>query len=276
MAQYHRDFTEYEVGATFGSGIDDIFPLNDASDGTASIVATDISASGRGLENVRSGFTDETLFAMSFIEKGHYPRGEIYIEYYGTSTLRQTMSAAGGCYLRDDAITGHTGGVHDMGGGNNYGNTLKLFVNGTISDSTSPASDFVVYTSSEDMNRLRVIIFRWEEVGGAVVMEVSSRFKDEPFKPVPLLTRSTDTALVGEIGWLGFGRLKNSNVFNVFTFVGVGTDGDPAPTGFVEVSAEPFQLRHNPRTNKVIPVLSAPTVTDIGANCVRPRVTKGY
>ena len=41
-------------------------------------------------------------------------------------------------------------------------------------------------------------------------------------------------------------------------------------------AAEPFQLRHNPRTNKVIPVLSAPTVTDIGANCVRPRVTKGY
>ena len=41
-------------------------------------------------------------------------------------------------------------------------------------------------------------------------------------------------------------------------------------------SAEPFLLRHNPRTNKVIPVLSSPTVTDIGANCVRPRVTKGY
>ena len=41
-------------------------------------------------------------------------------------------------------------------------------------------------------------------------------------------------------------------------------------------TTEAFALRHNPRTNKVIPVLSAPTVTDIGANCVRPRVTKGY
>ena len=44
-----------------------------------------------------------------------------------------------------------------------------------------------------------------------------------------------------------------------------------APPGSVS-----FLLRHNPRTNKVIPVLSSPTVTDIGANCVRPRVTKGY
>ena len=52
----------------------------------------------------------------------------------------------------------------------------------------------------------------------------------------------------------------------------------PTPTNLTcdLVSAEPFALRHNPRTNKVIPVLSAPTVTDIGANCVRPRVTKGY
>ena len=46
--------------------------------------------------------------------------------------------------------------------------------------------------------------------------------------------------------------------------------------GGASVSAEPFLLRHNPRTNKVIPVLSSPTVTDIGANCVRPRVTKGF
>jgi len=42
------------------------------------------------------------------------------------------------------------------------------------------------------------------------------------------------------------------------------------------VSTEPFLLRHNPRTNKVVPVLSSPTVTDIGATCVRPRVTKGF
>ena len=58
-------------------------------------------------------------------------------------------------------------------------------------------------------------------------------------------------------------------------FAGIGTDGDPAPTGPLSTT-EAFALRHNPRTNKVIPVLSSPTVTDIGAACVRPRVTKGY
>ena len=71
------------------------------------------------------------------------------------------------------------------------------------------------------------------------------------------------------------GRLNTNQILYVHGF-GVGTDGDPAPTGPVDVSAEPFLLRHNPRTNKVIPVLSSPTVTDIGANCVRPRVTKGF
>ena len=58
------------------------------------------------------------------------------------------------------------------------------------------------------------------------------------------------------------------------------TSGAPTaqlPTNLVcGVSTEPFLLRHNPRTNKVIPVLSSPTVTDIGAACVRPRVMKGF
>ena len=73
-------------------------------------------------------------------------------------------------------------------------------------------------------------------------------------------------------GYPGF-VLQTGRLFVVS--IGIGTDGDPAPTGPLSTT-EAFALRHNPRTNKVIPVLSAPTVTDIGANCVRPRVTKGY
>ena len=74
---------------------------------------------------------------------------------------------------------------------------------------------------------------------------------------------------------LSFLTARQQSIAYVYS-IGIGTDGDPAPTGPVDVSAEFFRLRHNPRTNKVIPVLSSPTVTDIGANCVRPRVTKGY
>ena len=93
-------------------------------------------------------------------------------------------------------------------------------------------------------------------------------------RPVTPRYSTTDTTLTGAgpVGLMatavtqpGYARI-----------VTVGTDGDPAPTGPVDVSAEAFTLRHNPRTNKVIPVLSSPTVTDIGAACVRPRVTKGY
>ena len=74
-------------------------------------------------------------------------------------------------------------------------------------------------------------------------------------------------------GWVGF-HFWTAATYRIYE-IGVGTDGDPAPTGPVGTT-EAFALRHNPRTNKVIPVLSSPTVTDIGANCVRPRVTKGY
>ena len=86
---------------------------------------------------------------------------------------------------------------------------------------------------------------------------------------------TTDSNLSLSSGWAGHvGFAVDDNVY--YNFTAFGWDGDPAPTGPVDVSAEPFLLRHNPRTNKVIPVLSSPTVTDIGANCVRPRVSKGF
>jgi len=85
------------------------------------------------------------------------------------------------------------------------------------------------------------------------------------------------TGIQSQAGVPGFSlSITDAQIYYLYGF-GVGTDGDPAPTGPVGgVSAEPFLLRHNPRTNKVIPVLSSPTVTDIGATCVRPRVTKGF
>ena len=85
---------------------------------------------------------------------------------------------------------------------------------------------------------------------------------------------TTDSTYSGDGGVGLFFRIMNTSFY--VREIYVGTDGDPAPTGPVDVSAEPFLLRHNPRTNKVIPVLSSPTVTDIGANCARPRVSKGY
>ena len=90
----------------------------------------------------------------------------------------------------------------------------------------------------------------------------------------------TDASALSESGFFGLALLSGSTsdveAFPAWVYeIGVGTDGDPAPTGPLSTT-EAFALRHNPRTNKVIPVLSSPTVTDIGANCVRPRVTKGY
>ena len=96
---------------------------------------------------------------------------------------------------------------------------------------------------------------------------------DRPASATSSATSTTDTT-EGPCGLYGY--QNNGNTYFVKTLA-IGTDGDPAPTGPVGgISVEPFALRHNPRTNKVIPVLSSPTVTDIGAACVRPRVTKGF
>ena len=85
---------------------------------------------------------------------------------------------------------------------------------------------------------------------------------------------SINNSNISEAGQTGIFLFEASLTLKVWSFA-VGTDGDPAPTGPLSTT-EAFALRHNPRTNKVIPVLSSPTVTDIGATCVRPRVSKGY
>ena len=110
---------------------------------------------------------------------------------------------------------------------------------------------------------------RFSVIGTALKSKIWLASDSEPGWMVELTNDAITAA--GYCGLYGHGR-----DFALFGY-GVGTDGDPAPSEPIAiVSGEPFQLRHNPRTNKVIPVLSAPTVTDIGANCVRPRVTKGY
>ena len=88
----------------------------------------------------------------------------------------------------------------------------------------------------------------------------------------PVIQDTTSVSFIGSELTFLFGQ---PNRFGLIYSIGIGTDGDPAPTGPLSTT-EAFQLRHNPRTNKVIPVLSSPTVTDIGSNCVRPRVTKGF
>ena len=87
-------------------------------------------------------------------------------------------------------------------------------------------------------------------------------------------TPSTQLQSAGKPG-IGFFTYSSQVEEQRWLHIGIGTDGDPAPTGPLSTT-EAFALRHNPRTNKVIPTLSLPTVTDIGVNCVRPRVTKGY
>ena len=114
-----------------------------------------------------------------------------------------------------------------------------------------------------------------ENGSGNLVMSAEAWPYDDEALKVALAYTDTSKMSPGFLG-LGSVNLAVAGTITYWGWVGFGTDGDPAPTGPVGVSEEPFRLRHNPRTNKVIPVLSSPTVTDIGANCVRPRVSKGF
>ena len=119
-------------------------------------------------------------------------------------------------------------------------------------------------------------VFQWIRFQVAGTTQRFRRWSPDEAEPSTWDVEAADT-FYQTPGVMGFGGFNDINSYR-FIWVGWGTDGDlaPTPTGSLDVSAEPFLLRHNPRTDKVIPVLSSPTVTDIGANCVRPRVTKGF
>jgi len=107
--------------------------------------------------------------------------------------------------------------------------------------------------------------------GGAVAVDTTA--------PQPSsINRVTATAGASSTNNVANAAVARLRLF--YSFTGTLSDADlislSADPYQIFESEEPFRLRHNPRTNKVIPVLSSPTVTDIAATCARPRVTKGF
>ena len=139
---------------------------------------------------------------------------------------------------------------------------ISRYLNGAFNDT---ANSDVFNSVATD------VVFSEANLDGSILQWREWRTSDS----APGWDISINNSGVSEAGQTGVFIFEANRTLKVWSFA-VGTDGDPAPTGPVEVSAEPFLLRHNPRTNKVVPVLSSPTVTDIGAACVRPRVTKGF
>ena len=156
-------------------------------------------------------------------------------------------------------------------GTNNY--AIRKYTSG--SESVLASGTLSDYYNADESNSGHVH-FEAEDQGGSVVLRMRAWKVGDPYPQDPDL-EATDSSSPFMSGWNGIGDILGAA--KQWGTVRIATDSDTAlPEEFTGgvVSAEPFALRHNPRTNKVIPVLSAPTVTDIGANCVRPRVTKGY
>ena len=151
---------------------------------------------------------------------------------------------------------------------NNY--AIRKYTSG--SESVLASGTLSDHYNAEESNSGHVH-FEAEDQGGSVVLRMRAWKVGDPYPQYPDL-EATDSSSPFMSGWNGIGDILG--VAKQWGTVRIATDSDTALPEEFTVSAEPFLLRHNPRTNKVIPVLSSPTVTDIGANCVRPRVTKGY
>ena len=274
MAQYYTDFSEYAVDvqpsdwtqlwALFGS---EMFVLS------SSILGPDFEALA-GAQYLR--YRDVGSFTRS-IAKYDLPPASIASEIRGlaraanpTNTDSIPLLVLCGSGVTEAQRVGYSLWVRP--GSGNY--TIRRTNAGTdtaVASGTLPSDYYEALASAANTFYVR---FEVVESGASVIVR-SKVWSTADTEPGTWDLSHEDTTPLAA-GWQGVGSLGRNATFYGAGWVGIGTDGDPAPTGPVDVSAEPFLLRHNPRTNKVIPVLSSPTVTDIGANCVRPRVTKGY
>jgi hypothetical protein len=236
MAQLWRDFTEYSVGASVGSGIDDIaYTRLDSTDPYGNfIIETGVSPSGRAFQIQQSGFSNAVVFFFPELDlsKDH----DIYLLKYGAATDRSSVS--GVPCLRHVGDQAFFSGLVYAGGGTNMWPIIRhVDVNAAINLQNNSA-DLQSYAGNE--NRLRVEETRVRDVGGQTQIYLKTYWADDASY---LKEYTVSTALLHDTaGRPGFGVRQNSNQPMSFAFIGIGTDGDPAPTAPLRPSRTPFFL----------------------------------
>ena len=243
MAQLYRDFTEYALGDSIANGdITDIELHADAIGYPSEIIEYDVSESGRAMHLQRGGFTDSGAWTFPELDGLNPSQGEVYTEYAG--------------YNDDDHRVLRFGGCSHVGGDNWYGashraNHLRTLFRVDNGEPTTLADGEQV--GSTDANRLMCLRYQWDDDGTTVTLRMKSWYKDTP-EPSTWSIETTDSAFAGLGGKLGWTVNSNANRQTAMCFVGIGTDGDPAPT-------EPVSAGPTTPTNL--------TTTDITADSFR-------
>lgn len=229
MAQYARDWTEYDLGDSIGDGVDDITPHLAATGYTTQIIETEISPSGRGLYVNRGGFTDVALWTVDQLGSA-VESGEVFISFYTThASVDKGLSIMGAGYVRPDLNPeqSYLGGGAEFGGALNYAPSIYR-TSGESSASRIASGDFIDATGNGE--RLRNSLFQFEQGSGVVHLRAKSWWADSE-EPEEWDVETTDATYSGDAGRIGFGRVANSNNQSILVFLGIGTNGDPAPTG---------------------------------------------
>ena len=271
MAEAFEDFDDYSTGVLTGPWEDTWGSYNIQE--VVAVPSDNLAEQSAGLGaqalRLNSHASSSNRRATKYTDLSGSAEDEIFAVVGGSEAASRTIPTL---HLRGGGTTEATRNGYILfirSGSNNFGIRRKL--NG--SNNTRVSGTFADGWWSD---AALVVRFKATESGASVILQAKVWRLGIDDEADAVTINNTDTTPPAH-GWLGIGHINvGTETKGFFGSVGFGTDGDPAPTGPLDVSAEPFQLRHNPRTNKVIPVLSSPTVTDIGAACVRPRVTKGY
>lgn len=228
MAQFFNDFTQYPLATKIDGGGYDFAVLAGQTDYTFEVVEDARGASGRVLRHHRLSNTGYTWWQWTAVPTAS--SGEIYLENIaGLSSNTGTGARIAIPRLFADAnaeLTQGYFGTDVAGGSSNVTPSIRR-----VDAPATVAAAGTFYPFATD--RKRSYLFKWTDLGTSVALKYKTWWTDEAEPGAWSLeaTSSTISAPYWGSGIVGFGRYESGAVEGRVAFIGVGTDGDPAPTG---------------------------------------------
>lgn len=216
MAQFFNDFSEYPPNTKLDGGAYDWAVVSGAADYTFEARENALAPSGVGLYVQRSGFVGATLWRWNGVPDA--ANVEVLIKWYTATTAADGGRTAPGSPAArlTPAGDGYWGGTTSAGGAANTWQEIRRFSGNTL------ISQGGLFTMQG--NRVRNHLFRAN--GSSLVF---TGWWDDEAKPASP-TLSATHAGVSAAGGVGFRRQESGGYAMWILGIGVGTDGDPAPT----------------------------------------------
>ena len=216
MAQFWCDFSQYPLNAKLDGGAYDWTVMSGAADYTFEARENALAPSGVGLYVHRGGYAGPTLWRWNGVPNA--ANVEVFIKWYtATAEADGGRVAPGSPAARlTPAGDGYWGGTNSAGGTANTWQEMRRLSGNTL------ISQGGLFTMQG--NRVRNHLFRTN--GSSLAL---TAWWDDEAKPASP-TLSATHAGVSAAGGVGFRRQESGGYAMWILGIGVGTDGDPAPT----------------------------------------------